>query len=622
MGRDIVIGMAGHIDHGKTTVIKYLTGVDTDTLPEEKKRGMTIDIGFSKILLDSGKSASIVDVPGHEKFIKNMSAGVSGVDYLLLVIACDDGIMPQTVEHFQIANIFGVKRGMILLTKRDMVSSERYEEVRSQCIDFFSDSFLAGCPILPISNRDLESYRELKKRIEIELEKIDLEGRDRYFRMDVDRVFTAKGFGCVVTGTIKSGFVRINDTLNIYPQNKEIRVKGIESHNEKREYLRAGNRCALNIGGVESEEVKRGDIIAKSLIVTENIEGKITLLKEASRVKNNQRVRLNIGTEESIGRVQIYGQSSIEPGNSGFVRVNLERGIGVNFQDRGVLRNYSPITTLGGIEILFFNSEKISRRDERYLEFLNLLSKEGLKHQVEELVKKGFSQEKISTFLGEKISLEGLLEEKRVYEFDKKIVHRDEFKRILAGLTEFLEKFHRENSLEKGVLRSEIKERFLREFTLKEYISFLNDIEVQERIELRDEYLALKDFKIRLNKDEKLMKEEIFSYYKNQKFNLFPYSYYLEQTKNRDLFEKVHRYMKNEGFIAYLDEDKFILNGFLKESIKLIERYFEENDTIAVKDMRALLNSDRDSAILILRELDRLKITKNLDGVRVLNNRR
>ncbi len=622
MGRDIVIGMAGHIDHGKTTVIKYLTGVDTDTLPEEKKRGMTIDIGFSKILLDNGKSASIVDVPGHEKFIKNMSAGVSGVDYLFLVIACDDGIMPQTVEHFQIANIFGVKRGMILLTKRDLVSSERYEEVRSQCIDFFSDSFLAECPILPISNRELESYRELKKRIEIELEKIDLESRDRYFRMDVDRVFTAKGFGCVVTGTIKSGVVRINDTLNIYPQNKEIRVKGIESHNEKKEYLRAGNRCALNIGGVESEEVNRGDIIAKSLIITENIEGKLILLKEASRVKNNQRVRLNIGTEESIGRVQIYGQSSIEPGNSGFVRINLEKEIGINFQDRGVIRNYSPITTLGGIEILFFNSEKINRRDEKYLDFLNRLFQKGTKYQVEEFVGKGFSQEKISTFLGEEISLEELLKEKRAYEIDKKIIHRDEFKRILDRIVEFLERFHSKNSLEKGVLRGEIREKFLKDFTVKEYISFLSNFEVQKKIELRDEYLALKDFKIRLDKDEKVMKEEIFFYYKNQKFNLFSYSHYLGLTKNKELFEKVHRYMKNEGFIVYLDEGKFILNGFLKESIRLIERYFEENDTIAVKDMRALLNSDRDSAILILRELDRLKITKNLDGVRVLNNRR
>ena len=616
--RDIVVGMAGHIDHGKTTVVKYLTGVDTDTLPEEKSRGMTINLGFTQIKFDDGSRVGLIDVPGHEKFIKNMSAGVSGVDYLLMVIACDDGIMPQTEEHFQILKLFGVKKGMILLTKRDLVDEKRYEEVKKQCREYFKGSFLENSPLLPLSIINIESYNTLKNLLKDELKKIDLEEKERYFRMDIDRVFSVKGFGCVVTGTVKSGKISVGDTLTIYPQNKMVKVKGLESHGEKKDSIGTGNRCAINLAGIESSEIKRGDIIGKSLLIGDKIECKLTLLENSPKIKNNHRIRLNIGTDEIIGRVKIYEKNYILAGEIAFVQIDLEEILGGVLKERGVVRNYSPISTIGGIELLDFSKKEFNRKDTKQIELLKVLSQEDNEKKVEELIKIDRELENIFSLFGEEISLENLIETKKVFLLDKKYIHRDTLLEKISIIVDELEKFYSENRLVRGILKSQIKERYFKNYSLKDYNKFFDLDLVKEKITVVDELVALKEFKIRLNKEEKNMKEEIFSYYKEQKFNLKPYSYYLEVTKDKNLFEQVHRYMVEEGFIQYLEEEYYILNGYLKESTKLITNFLEKNRKIQVKEAKEVLNNSRDSSILILRKLDTLKVTKNIDGVRVL----
>lgn len=616
--RDIVVGMAGHIDHGKTTVVKYLTGVDTDTLPEEKSRGMTINLGFTQIKFDDGSRVGLIDVPGHEKFIKNMSAGVSGVDYLLMVIACDDGIMPQTEEHFQILKLFGVKSGMILLTKRDLVDEKRYEEVKKQCREYFKGSFLENSPLLPLSIINIESYNTLKNLLKDELKKIDLEERERYFRMDIDRVFSVKGFGCVVTGTVKSGKISIGDTLTIYPQNKMVKVKGLESHGEKKDSIGTGNRCAINLAGIESSEIKRGDIIGKSLLTGDKIECKLTLLENSPKIKNNHRIRLNIGTDEIIGRVKIYEKNYILAGEIAFVQIDLEEILGGVLKERGIVRNYSPISTIGGIELLDFSKKEFNRKDTKQIELLKVLSQEDNEKKVEELIKIDRELEYIFSLFGEEISLENLIETKKIFLLDKKYIHRDVLLEKISIIVDELEKFYSENRLVRGILKSQIKERYFKNYSLKDYNKFFDLDLVKEKITVVDELVALNEFKIRLNKEEKNMKEEIFSYYKEQKFNLKPYSYYLEVTKDKNLFEKVHRYMVEEGFIQYLEEEYYILNGYLKESTKLITNFLEKNGKIQVKEAKEVLNNSRDSSILILRKLDTLKVTKNIDGVRVL----
>lgn len=614
--RDIIVGMAGHIDHGKTTVVKYLTGVDTDTLPEEKTRGMTIDLGFTQIKFEDNSRVGLIDVPGHEKFIKNMSAGASGVDYLILVVACDDGIMPQTIEHFQIVKLFGVTRGMILLTKRDLVDEKRYEEVKKECQEYFKESFLGKAPILEVSSKEIESYKRVKSLLYGELKNLKIEDEKKYFRMDIDRVFSLKGFGCIVTGTVKNGEVKVGDNLTIYPKRREVRVKSIESHGEKKESLGSGNRCAINLSGVESSELERGDIIARNLLVGDRVDCKLSLLESVPKLKNNQRIRLNIGTTEVIGRVKIYEKNYILGGEEAVVQLQLENTIGGILGERGIVRNYSPITTIGGVELLFFPKSDFNRRYLQHIDFLNTLSKNS--DRVEELFKKDMNLDEISALIGKNIELESYISSGKIYLLDKKIIQHEILDEKLKLIENYLIEFHQKNSLKKGVTKSTLRSLLLKELSQKEFNILLDLDKVKESIKVVDDYISLKDFKIRLTREEKDMKEEIFSYYKNQKFEINSYSYYFNQSKNKYLFEKVHAYMVEEGFIQYLEDEYFILSGFLKESIKLINEYFQKNITLEIKDTRALLNNSRDSAILILRKLDTLKITKNIDGVRVL----
>lgn len=614
--RDIIVGMAGHIDHGKTTVVKYLTGVDTDTLPEEKTRGMTIDLGFTQIKFEDNSRVGLIDVPGHEKFIKNMSAGASGVDYLILVVACDDGIMPQTIEHFQIVKLFGVTRGMILLTKRDLVDEKRYEEVKKECQEYFKESFLEKAPILEVSSKEIESYKRVKALLYRELKELKVEDEKKYFRMDIDRVFSLKGFGCIVTGTVKNGEVKVGDNLTIYPKRREVRVKSIESHGEKKESLGSGNRCAINLSGVESSELERGDIIARNLLVGDRVDCKLSLLESVSKLKNNQRIRLNIGTTEVIGRVKIYEKNYILGGEEAVVQLQLENTIGGILGERGIVRNYSPITTIGGVELLFFPKSDFNRRYLQHIDFLNTLLKNS--DRVEELFKKDMSLDEISALIGKDIELKSYISSGKIYLLDKKIIQHEILDEKLKLIENYLIEFHQKNSLKKGVTKSTLRSLLLKELSQKEFNILLDLDKVKESIKVVDDYISLKDFKIRLTREEKDMKEEIFSYYKNQKFEINSYSYYFNQSKNKYLFEKVHAYMVEEGFIQYLEDEYFILSGFLKESTKLINEYFQKNITLEIKDTRALLNNSRDSAILILRKLDTLKITKNIDGVRVL----
>lgn len=614
--RDIIVGMAGHIDHGKTTVVKYLTGVDTDTLPEEKTRGMTIDLGFTQIKFEDNSRVGLIDVPGHEKFIKNMSAGASGVDYLILVVACDDGIMPQTIEHFQIVKLFGVTRGMILLTKRDLVDEKRYEEVKKECQEYFKESFLEKAPILEVSSKEIESYKRVKALLYRELKELKVEDEKKYFRMDIDRVFTLKGFGCIVTGTVKNGEVKVGDNLTIYPNRREVRVKSIESHGEKKESLGSGNRCAINLSGVESSELERGDIIARNLLVGDRVDCKLSLLESVPKLKNNQRIRLNIGTTEVIGRVKIYEKNYILGGEEAVVQLQLENTIGGILGERGIVRNYSPITTIGGVELLFFPKSDFNRRYLQHIDFLNTLSKNS--DRVEELFKKDMSLDEISALIGKNIELESYISSGKIYLLDKKIIQHEILDENLKLIENYLIEFHQKNNLKKGITKSTLRSLLFKELSQKEFNILLDLDKVKESIKVVDDYISLKDFKIKLTREEKEMKEEIFSYYKNQKFEINSYSYYFNQSKNKYLFEKVHAYMVEEGFIQYLEDEYFILSGFLKESIKLINEYFKKNTTLEIKDTRALLNNSRDSAILILRKLDTLKITKNIDGVRVL----
>lgn len=623
--RNVIIGTAGHIDHGKTTVVKGLTGQDTDTLPEEKARGMTIDLGFTFFTLSNGRKVGIVDVPGHEKFIKNMAAGVTGIDIILFVIACDDGIKPQTLEHADIINILGVKRGIILLTKRDLADENKVLELKKNVRELFKNSYLENSPILEISEKDSKSFEKLKEVLENEILKIEEDrAENKDFRLDIDRVFSVKGFGTVVTGTSKNSRISVGDIVTVYPQMKEVKIKGIENHGNKLEILEAGNRCALNIN-IDSKEIRRGNIIAKknSLIVSNRVDCIFTLLKRSSNVKNNQRIRINIGTEELIGRVKIFLEDEIFSEDKKFVQIEFEKESAFSVGDIGIVRSFSPIATIGGIEIINIPKERAKRKDLKYLERLEILSSKNKYKKIESIVLNSddifMTKENIELFLGEKISETEIENSQNIEKiFDDIYINTDKLENLKNKILEYLEQYHQKYPLAIGIKRSELKNRFFENYSIKVYNIILEYFRKKNIIEMHEEYVFKKDFKIKLNKEQKKMKDEIFSIYKKGGFTPQKIEDISNLFKDKDFFSAVHSYMVNNSFLVELKEGNFMLKGFFMESEKKLREYLEKNRKITLGEARELFGVSRKSILLILEKLDENGVTKRIDEYRIL----
>lgn len=623
--RNIIIGTAGHIDHGKTTIVKGLTGKDTDTLPEEKARGMTIDLGFTFFTLSNGRKVGIVDVPGHEKFIKNMAAGVTGIDLILFVIACDDGIKPQTLEHADIIKILGVKKGLILLTKRDLADEERAAQLKEDVRELFKNSYLENSKILEISTKDAQSFEKLKEVLEKEILEIE-ENRDEIkdFRLDIDKVFSIKGFGTVVTGTSKNSKISIGDIVMIFPQQKEVKIKGIENHGNKVEALEAGNRCALNIN-MDSKEIKRGNIISKkdSLIISNRLDCVFTLLKRSSNFKNNQRVRINIGTEELIGRVKIFLEDEILSGDKKYVQIELEKESAFSIGDIGIVRSFSPVETIGGIEIINIPKERVKRKDLKYLERLEILSSKNKYKKIESIVLNNENiftdKESISLLLGEKISEKEIENSQNIEKISDNIyVNTERLENLKNKILEYIEQYHEKYPLSVGIKRSELKNRFFENFSIKVYNIALEYFIEKNIIEVSGEYISKKDFKIKLNKEQKKMKEDIFSYYKKNGFTPQKIEDTVKIFKDEILFAEIHSYMLYNSFLVELAEGNFMLKGFFLESEKKIKEYLEKNRRITLAEARDLLQINRKSILLILEKLDENGITKRVGEYREL----
>ena len=584
--KNIIIGTAGHIDHGKTTLIKNLTGKDTDTLPEEKKRGITIDIGFSYLEISENKKIGIIDVPGHEKFIKNMIAGISGINYILLTVACDDGVMPQTEEHFNIAELLGIKYGVIVLTKCDLVNEEQKSLVKKEIKNLVKNSFLENAEILETSAKDKNSYEKLKNFLIKDIEKCEKEdkkSKEKDFRMYVDRAFSVKGFGTVITGTVLQGEISVGNSLYTYPLNSKVRIKSIENHGIRLEKIEEGNRCALNISDIEKENIKRGSIVssAPDFKSSDIIDVIFEPLSNVS-VKNNQKIKVYFGTREILGKIKIFTE------NSQFIKINdkkikhpaqiyLEEKAALIYKEKGIIRDSVSGKILGGVKVLNLSSEKIKQSNILYAEKLINIYKKN------------------ETFENKKDS---------------------------AYLKNILENFHKFSHLERGILRAELKNKYFKDFSHKDFKKFIDENIIKNEIKSEKiyerEYISLKDYKIKLTKDEKELKEKIFKIYKESRFIPKKQSIIEGDFLNTENFRNIHNYLYEEGMIIFLENDFYILKGFLKEAEKLIKEYLKENEKITLSEARTLLNIDRLSAVMILEKLDKLKITERNKDYRIL----
>ncbi|WP_456419206.1 selenocysteine-specific translation elongation factor [Thermovibrio sp.] len=627
----LVVGTAGHIDHGKTSLIKALTGVDTDRWEEEKRRGMTIDLGFAHLELPSGVLAGIVDVPGHEKFIKNMLAGAHGLDLVLFIVAADEGVMPQTKEHLTVCQSLGTKKGIVVLTKKDLVDEEWLELVKEEVKEFVKGSFLEGAPIIAVSSKTKEGMEELIKeldRIAFETEPKESRG---ILRLPVDRSFTVKGFGTVITGTLLSGRVKVGDEVEILPAGKRVKVRGIQVHGKRVEEALAGQRTALNLSDVKKEEVGRGDLIASPgyLKPTKTVDVLVELSKEAETIITpGFKLHFHHLTSEAEGELYLIDKEELLPGEKALAQIRLKEEVVPVYGDRFVIRNYSPATVIGGGEILDpLPHRKFRKRFQG--EFREKL--EGiLKGSLEEKalahlrLKEPLSPKEFVQLLGltpkeaEELS-EKLVEAGLAVKAGGELYTAEKLKALKEAILGLLKETHEKIPIAEGLtreeLRSKLKEnRELIEIAVKE---LLESGEVEEA----EGFLRLKGFEPKeegvfrelVPKVEKLIKEGGFTP---------PSVKEIAQITGagEEKVNTVASYLVRRK--GYHRVGELLISPQAFERIKkILKEHFSRKESLSVGEFKDYLGVSRKFAIPLLEYLDLLKLTERKGNERARGKR-
>jgi len=633
--KHIIIGTAGHIDHGKTTLIKALTGRETDTLKEEKARGISINLGFTFFDLPSGKRAGIIDVPGHEKFVKNMLAGVSGIDIVLMVIAADEGVMPQTKEHLEILQLLNIKKGLVVLTKKDMVDEEWLEMIKEDVKDRVKGTFLENSPIIPVSSKTGEGIDKIMEYVEEASEEVEAKDTIGHFRMPVDRVFSVSGFGTVVTGTIFGGRINTGETVEIYPQKITGKIRNIQVHDKDVNFAEAGQRCALNISGVKGEEVSRGNVISKEDIMEPSltIDCNLYYLKSAEKpLINRQRVRLYHGTDEILCRVIILDKEEVKPGENAYVQLKLEEPIAAQRNDRYVIRSYSPMITIGGGAIIEPVAKKAKRLNKEYLEELKIKESGSADSIVESIVNKlSFNypgNNEILKALGKNEDrladiLDSLVKEKKIIRLnagDKPVyIHNKFLMKKIGEASELLKEFHKNNPLKAGISKEEFKNKvFGKNLKQRNYDEILDILLKGDIIKITGNNVALYDFQIVYDVYQKEIKETILKQFKEGKYMPPRLEDLSANIKNKKDFKAVLDSLLDQGELYKINEECILYNEYFSEAKNMLTQHIQSNGFITAGEFRDLLDTSRKYAVAILEHFDSLKITKRVEDKRFL----
>ena len=632
--KNIIIGTAGHVDHGKTSLIKLLTNIDTDSLAEEKKRGISINLGFAFFDLPSKRRAGIIDVPGHEKFIKNMLAGATGIDVVLLVVACDEGVKPQTREHLDILSMLNIKKGIVVLTKRDLVDDDWYELVKEEVREEISHTFLKDSKIIAFSSKTKIGYDELVNEIDRILDE-DFEKIDNgIFRMPIDRCFTVSGFGTVVTGTIISGKIGLNESVVIYPNQIEAKVRNIQVYEENCEEALAGQRCALNLSNIKKEDIERGFVVSKKdvLIPSYMIDCKFYSLSNLDKnILNRQRIRFFHGASEIIGRIHILDKSEIQNNSEAYVQFHLEKPIVSLKDDRYVVRLYSPMITIGGGYIINPVAKRVKGNKDKYLESIKIKEKQfGTEYMslilkddkdiilsVDDICEKYLlSKDNVD------VELQKMVNNNIVIEFEdgfkKYFVHKDNLEKIFLNMKDILSEYHQKNKFRIGFLKEELKNKIgIKNLKPKIYDRVLDYFEKEGFIKLTSKYVSLSDFDIKFSDDIQKMVDSIIEEYKIKKF-IPPKIKDLEVKFNSKYFAQIHEYLEEIGILYKLNPEMYLLKeDFLYAKDKIVE-FLKNNGFIELKDAKEILNSNRKYLVILLEHFDELKITRRDGDKRVL----
>lgn len=632
--RNIIIGTAGHIDHGKTTLIKALTGRETDRWEEEKRRGITIDLGFTYFDLPDGNKAGIIDVPGHEKFIKNMLAGVVGMDMVLLVIAADEGIMPQTTEHLNILNLLGVENGIVVITKCDIVDEEWISLVKEDITEAISTTFLEGAPIVEVSSKTGQGIEKLIQEI---INIADKAVKERELntipRLPIDRVFSIQGFGTVITGTLITGILKKGEEVEIYPVNKICRIRNIQVHSSDVEKAYAGQRTAINLSNIKKNEIYRGCVIApvNSMKNTMMLDVKLNLLKSSKRVViNRSRLHLYTGTSEILTRVVLLDRDELTPGESCYAQLRLEEEIAVRRGDKFIVRFYSPLETIGGGEIIEPLPLKRKRFDENLIEELKIKEKGTGADVIEKIIKEtkdllsvsGLAKTTALTETEVQDNIEILEQEEKITLFkvknDMYVWHKSFEIEIEEKLEKYLFNYHKENKYATGAKKSEIKSKFFPNLKQLLFDVIIQSFVEKGLIKQSDEFISLTYFTIEYDADYRKIKERVLMILDEVKFELL---------KIDELSEKINHPMTDDVLSLMLTEKDLVrINDLVttrelyEEAKNILVEFLNKNKKISAAQYRDLINTNRKTAIALLEHFDMLKLTKRIENDRILLN--
>ena len=619
MKSNYIIGTAGHIDHGKTTLIRALTGKETDKLKEEKERGISINLGFTYMDLKSGDRAGIIDVPGHENFIKNMMAGVVGIDIILLVVAADDGVMPQTIEHAQILHYMGVDNAIIVITKKNLVDEDDLELVKEDIKISFEDTLLEDAPIIAVDSVSGENIDKLKDLIEEKIYSTEKKEDDKSMRMNIDRSFTLKGIGTIITGTLTEGEIYKDREYMVYPKEAIVKVRSIENHDKPIDIAHKGQRIALNLTNISSNEIQRGDIIAEknSLIKVKNVQTLLNLSKfEDVELRHWSRVRFFHGTKEILARAVPLDRKEIKSKDTALCEFRLEEEIYVKRGDKFVIRSYSPLMTIGGGEIIDTNEENHTINSTSYVSYLENKENYSEIDEILDYLQEFRNFDQIFSHMG--------IEDKTLREYLEKIEENNEIDKIgdmyisrkslsswANDLENFLKTYHENHPLEEGIPREELRQKVKINLDSKNFEIMLKNKVITKKVMLQKGLVKNKSFAISLDQDQKKI-DVIMKKIKDNEPKIL---------KEADIIDK----KEDRNILSYLCKkdlrkiDEFYLrNEYLDKLIEMAKTFMEKNGKMQVSEFRDLSELSRKQAVAILEYMDKKNISKRIDDYRFL----
>ncbi|WP_301860016.1 selenocysteine-specific translation elongation factor [uncultured Megasphaera sp.] len=626
---NIVIATAGHVDHGKSTLIKALTGIETDTTKEEKARGLSINLGFAYLDLPDGQRVGIVDVPGHERFIKNMVAGLPGINLVLLVIDAGEGVMPQTREHIDILTLLGIQDFFIVLTKVDTVDEEMRELVIADIREQLAQTPLADAELIETDAVSGKGLDELKAKIQEWVESHPQREERGDARLNVDRVFSVKGFGTVVTGTLLDGPVQIGDELTVYPSEKKTRVRNIQVHEQNVQQAYAPHRTALNLANIGIDEIHRGDVLSKSpsLEPTWMIDAKVQCLRSAPAAMGLwERVRLLVGTREIMARIVPIGTDAIVPGGEGFLQLRLEEEAVVKTGDRFILRSYSPVHTIGGGEVLDAAPKKHRRFKAEVLESLKTKEEGNLEDVVADFLRNTrdmfapladiaaylrTSEDEVRPIMAH-LAAEGAVEETAAG-----YIHCDVYKKMRGQALQYLLAYHQKYPLRKGMAVEEFRSRLRKMMPEKSISVFIQLMTATQACRMEDKYIAAAKFHVVFSPAQQALRKKIEQ--KLQQSGFTPLKAEDLAAADKDA-GAVLEALRGDS-VVFLTPEYVIAKSVYDEAVAKMIAYIKEHGKMTLGDFRDITESSRKSSMLILEYADAAEVTRRVENYRVLGKK-